>query len=121
MKAKHTPGPWVWDGITLRAAHRDSDASSVHSILDAEGGYGFLGSKSSETLAELDADRALIAASPLLFDALEVLYDALTTGAGRDFIEAFTRNAAVALEAASPGWMDKQSLTREELRARVAT
>jgi hypothetical protein len=36
----------------------------VHSILDAEGGHGYLMSKPSDTLAQLDADFLLIAAAP---------------------------------------------------------
>jgi hypothetical protein len=120
MRAQHTPGPWVWDGRTLHPANRDPNTSHVHSILDAEGGYGFLASKPTDTLAELDADRALIAAAPVLFDALETLHDALTTGAGRDFIEAFLRDAQAALESASPGWRQRHELTRAELRARAA-
>jgi len=77
MSPRHTPGPWHWDGNTLMPVKPDPSKSHVHSILDAEGGYGFLGSVSTKTLAELDADRALIAAAPDLLEAgayaLEVL------------------------------------------------
>jgi hypothetical protein len=121
MSAGHTPGPWTWEGHTLRPVNRDPRTSSVYSILhDDGGGFGFLASKTSDTVAELDADRALIAAAPELFDALETLHDALTTGAGRDFLEAFVRDAAAALEAASPGWRQRADLTRTELRARAS-
>ena len=64
MPASHTPGPWVWNGNTLRPEKPDPDRSAVYSILDAEGGYGFLGSDWRETGAELDADRVLIAQAP---------------------------------------------------------
>lgn len=73
MSAAHTPGPWVWEGNTLRPAHRDPANSAVYSILDAEGGFGFLGSKPSDTNAELDANRHLIEAAP---DMLEALHSA---------------------------------------------
>lgn len=69
----HTPGPWMWDDNTLRPANPNPDTSSVHSILDAEGGYGFLGSDVQKTIAELDADRVLIAAAPELLEALQRL------------------------------------------------
>ena len=71
--ATHTPGPWVWDDNTLRPANPNPDTSSVHSILDAEGGWGFLGSDVRATCAELDADRVLIAAAPELLQALQRL------------------------------------------------
>jgi hypothetical protein len=69
----HTPGPWEWDGNTLRPANLDPSRSAVHSILDAEGGYGFLGSDRHATSAELDADRRLIAAAPELLAELKNL------------------------------------------------
>ena len=69
--ARHTPGPWVWHGRTLAPLNRDPEASAVHSILDAEGGYGFLGSKPTETLTELDADFLLIATAPDLLAACQ--------------------------------------------------
>lgn len=76
--AKHTPGPWEWDGNTLKPSAGSFQTSDVHSILDAEGGYGYLGSKLSDTLAELDADRQLIAAAPCLLAALRDAHTALS-------------------------------------------
>ena len=69
----HTPGPWMWDDNTLRPANPNPDTSSVHSILDAEGGWGFMCSDVQKTIAELDADRVLIAAAPELLEALQRL------------------------------------------------
>jgi hypothetical protein len=46
---------------------------AVSSILTADGGFGFLGRSNADTLAELDADRRLIAAAPDLLDALKTL------------------------------------------------
>lgn len=69
----HTPGPWQWRGYTLEPVTKDPATSAVHSILDAEGGYGFLGSNSSDTNAELAADHRLIAAAPDLLTALQAL------------------------------------------------
>jgi hypothetical protein len=71
--SRHTPGPWVWDGHTLKPANAAPDVSAVHSILDAEGGFGYLMSDHKATLAELDADRRLIAAAPELLAALQAL------------------------------------------------
>lgn len=71
--SKHTPGPWLWDGNRLMPAFPDPAVCSVHSILDAEGGYGFLGSDVKDTLSELDADRTLIGAAPDLLNALRTL------------------------------------------------
>ena len=36
----HTPGPWMWSDNRLGPVNPDLAASNVHSILDAEGGYG---------------------------------------------------------------------------------
>jgi len=74
VPASHTPGPWFWDGNTLKPLNPDPERSAVYSILDADGGFGFLGSDRRATLAELDADRALIARAP---DLLELLLEAL--------------------------------------------
>jgi len=70
VTATHTPGPWTWSDNCLHPVKQDPIKSAVHSILDAEGGYGFVGSKVADTLAELDADRLLIAAAPELLEAL---------------------------------------------------
>lgn len=72
----HTPAPWVWKGNSLEPACKDPDHSAVHTILHAEGSYGYLGSKVADTLREIDADRALIAAAPRLLEALQALRDA---------------------------------------------
>ena len=73
--AAHTPGPWRWDGNSLRPAEPDPDTSSVHTVLEREGGYGYLGSNWRKTLRELDADYALIAAAPELLAALREIAD----------------------------------------------
>ena len=73
MIAAHTPGPWYWRGNTLAPVNADPYSSAVHSILDAEGGYGYLGTDYRLTRAELDADRRLIAAAPDLLAALQAL------------------------------------------------
>lgn len=72
----HTPGPWVWNGNSLQPAVKDPEHSAVHTILQAEGGCGFLMSKTADTLAELDADRAVIALAPRVLEALQALRDA---------------------------------------------
>lgn len=69
---KHTPGPWHWphESNDLCPVNPDPSRSAVSSILTADGGYGFLGSSTADTLAELDADRQLIAAAPTMLEAL---------------------------------------------------
>lgn len=73
----HTPGPWMWDDNVLCPAFPDPAISHVHSILDADGGFGFMGSDWRQTAAELDADRLLIAAAPDLLHALQRLHDCM--------------------------------------------
>jgi hypothetical protein len=70
---KHTPGPWIWVDNTLRAETPDPETSAVHSILDRDGGYGFLGRSQKDTLRELDADYPLIQAAPTALEALQQL------------------------------------------------
>jgi len=74
--ASYTPGPWKWEGLELIPAERDPSRSAVHSILYAGGGFGFISSQPSETLAEIDADCLLIAAAPDLLMALQDLRNA---------------------------------------------
>lgn len=78
MTALPTPGPGAWDGNTLRPANPDPSTSAVHSILTATGGYGFLGSKPSDTVAELTACYALIEAAPRLLAALRRAQDCIS-------------------------------------------
>jgi len=73
MSATHTPGPWHWrDGYRLEPVNQDYTKQAVSSILDREGGHGYVGRPVEETLAELDADFALIAAAPELLEVLQV-------------------------------------------------
>lgn len=74
-RQRPTPGPWRWRGNTLEPETKDPDRSAVFSILDRDGGYGFLGSKPGDTTLELGADYALIAAAPELLKALKVLVE----------------------------------------------
>ena len=77
MIGTHTPGPWAWSHDTLYPVNRDPNSSAVHSILEAGGGYGYIGSNLAQTLAELDADRRLIASAP---DLLEFAQEARRSG-----------------------------------------
>lgn len=72
----HTPGPWYWNGRHLEPVRKDPDAGAVHTILADESGYGYVTSPGKATLAELDADRALIKEAPRLLEALVTLRDA---------------------------------------------
>lgn len=80
---RHTPGPWHWphDSNHLKPVNPDPERSAVSEILYADGGHGFLGRSNEDTLAELEADRRLIAAAPELLAALERL---LLSGDVRD-------------------------------------
>jgi hypothetical protein len=103
MSTTHTPGPWTWEGQTLRPVNRDPRTSSVYSILhDDCGGFGFLASKPSDTVAELDADRALIAAAPDLLAALRSLRDAvaITRGSLLDSVDTHGTHG---------GWLDQEA------------
>lgn len=71
--ARFTPGPWHWQGNTLAPVHRNPAESDVHSILEYDGGYGFINSSVKATCAELEVDRALIAAAPELFTTLQTM------------------------------------------------
>lgn len=95
MSAKHTPGPWHWphDSNDLCPVNPDPYRSAVSSILTADGGYGFLGSSTADTLAELDADRRLIAAAPELLEALREAMDAVKTFHGPDCWEIYEQHS----------------------------
>lgn len=99
----HTPGPWIWRDCVLAPLVPNPDFSSVHTILACEhGAVGFLGSDVQTTLAEDAANRALIAAAPLLRDALERLLDAYeAAGGSHDDIAAVLARSALA--GAQPG------------------
>jgi len=71
--ASHTPGPWKWDGYSLRPVELNPDAYAVHTILEVDTfAYGFVDSDLAATLAEDAANRALIEAAPDLLDALHL-------------------------------------------------
>lgn len=71
--AKHTPGPWKWDGYSLRPENPNPDAHAVHTILEVDTfAYGFVDSDLAATTAECAANRALIEAAPDLLDALHI-------------------------------------------------
>ena len=99
MTIAHTPGPWEWDGNTLRPSNPDPNTSSVHSILDADGGFGFLGSDCRKTIQELDACRAVIAAAPDLLEALQLIVQ--WDGAGLALTEELMAKANAAIAKAN--------------------
>lgn len=77
--AAHTPGPWHWDGYSLRPAVPDPNQHAVHTILEAAHiGWGFVASNLHATSREADANLALIAAAPQLLDAAQAAADLLT-------------------------------------------
>jgi hypothetical protein len=72
--ATHTPGPWRWDGNSLRAVTPAPEISAVHTILHDDGhGCGYLCSNVHETLRELDADRRVIEQAPVMLGLLQEL------------------------------------------------
>lgn len=117
--AKHTPGPWE-----LRASNTKVDFGIIVADPKAESGWAVIAEAFSEIrfagerAPEALPNARLMAAAPRLFDALENLTEAITTGAGRDFIEAFVRDASAALEEAQPGWNKLDEPTAYDLRAK---
>lgn len=78
-----TPGPWAWSetGYSLRPAEPNPDVHHVHTILDAEDiGRGFRSAEFKDSLAEGDANLALIAAAPDLYDAADFAAAVLSKG-----------------------------------------
>lgn len=81
-QAKHTPGPWKWDGYSLRPAELSPDAGAVHTILEVDTfAYGFVDSDLAATTAEDAANRALIEAAPELLDTLHMALFLIESGA----------------------------------------
>ncbi len=85
MSAQHTPGPWHWpnDGAALRPTDPRPNDSAVHTILVAGGELGFLGSNPQDTLAEIEANRRLIAAAPDLHEAAAYALEVLNYNRGK--------------------------------------
>lgn len=73
MTARHTPGPWEWDGdYTLRPANPRPELHTVHTILSPDGEtFGFMEADYKDVLAENAANKQLMAASPDMLDALK--------------------------------------------------
>jgi hypothetical protein len=65
---RHTPGPWTWDERrhALRPVVAQSELSHVHTVLSPDGCFGYVGKDIDAVLVEVGANRALIAAFPLL-------------------------------------------------------
>lgn len=80
--AMHTPGPWKWNGYSLRPENPNPDAHAVHTILEVDTfAYGFVDSDLAATTAECAANRALIEAAPDLLDALHMALFLIESGA----------------------------------------
>lgn len=69
----HTPGPWRWHGRSLRAVTQDPHTSAVHTILEAEGGSGYLMSDHHNTHREIDACMRVIEQAPVMLGLLQEL------------------------------------------------
>jgi len=99
---RFTPGPWRWDGYSLRPANPNPDAHAVHTILEAEHlAWGFAGSDLAACLAEDVANRHLIAAAPDLYEALADLLDQVQHAPGGNLF--LTGLAGKALQLAQGG------------------
>lgn len=93
--AKHTPGPWGWNGYALRPANPNPDLHAVHTILEVENfAYGFVCSDRDATAAEDDTNRRLIAAAPELLEAAKAAESVLGK---QKWLEGSTDPEAVAL------------------------
>lgn len=79
---RFTAGPWSWsDRYTLRPADPDPTRQHVHTILEAESiGWAFAFSDYRDATPESDANMALIAAAPDLYDAACIAARVLATG-----------------------------------------
>lgn len=81
-KANHTPGPWKWDGYSLRPENPNPDAHAVHTILEVDTfAYGFVDSDLAATTAECAANRALIETAPVMLDTLHMALFLIESGA----------------------------------------
>ena len=78
----HTPGPWKWDGYSLRPENPNPDDYAVHTILEVDAfAYGFVDSDLAATTAECAANRALIESAPVMLDALHMALFLIESGA----------------------------------------
>lgn len=99
--------------LDAASALRDEDRpKSLHELQDEL--YEFVTDDSERNGYWLHCE--IVSKQNRLFDTLETLVDALTSGAGRDFIEAFVRDASAALESAQPGWNKVDEPTATEMR-----
>ncbi len=104
----HTPGPWKWDGYSLRPVNPDPDAHAVHTILEVDNfAYGFIASELAATIAEDNANRALIEAAPDLLaslrEALKIVDAYRRVSGGDGDITAMNARAAIAKATAKAG------------------
>lgn len=76
-KAKHTPGPWSWDGNWLGVRQGTCEYSMILAYTTDDDG-----------LCGSEADKALVAAAPDLLEALEAVLHAeiIYTGAIKESI-----------------------------------
>ncbi len=107
-KANHTPGPWKWDGYSLRPENPNPDAHAVHTILEVDTfAYGFVDSDLAATTAECAANRALIEAAPDLLaslrEALKIVDAYRRVSGGDGDITAMNARAAIDKAAAKVG------------------
>ena len=80
--ATHTPGPWKWNGYSLRPENPNPEAHTVHTILEVDTfAYGFVDSDLAATTAECAANRALIEAAPVMLDTLHMALFLIESGA----------------------------------------
>jgi hypothetical protein len=68
-----TPGPWYWDGTSLDSKH--CGPPNYGTVIDAEVQCGMYCLGGSPVLNITDADRALIAAAPTMYAALQRMVD----------------------------------------------
>lgn len=74
---KHTPGPWRVDGLYLNQLGVWAGTGAIVAKVEAGSHENADGTDTAMTNEEYDANAALIAAAPDMYEALDVVWEAL--------------------------------------------